>query len=373
MEVKVETKELLNELSIAMSVVETKSTLPILSNLFLSYKDKVLQIAASDLDVTYISEIPCIGEKEGAITIPAKSFSQIIRSFSDSEEVVLKLGDDRKFYVTPSKEKSVYILQTLPAEDFPRLMEPSGTNFTIPFDIFKSILKEALVSVGDNDSRHSVNGVLFIVDKEKIVAVSTDSFRLSYSVREYGFELENELRLLVPKKVLTEVLRLDGIEYLKVFVKDNQIFFSSNGRVLYSRLKDIKFPAFEKVIPTEIFITATIDREEFLKVLKRVLLIADVKTKVVSFDFKNDGNLTIESSSEEGNKGEEHLTCDSYEGSDIKLAFNGGFLVDFLNAVDDEKIVIKMKNAETQCIFEPLREDKSMIFKNIVMPIFRSE
>lgn len=370
MELKVKTKILIEEIGYALSVVEQKSTLPILSHFLLNAASEGCEIAASDLEVTFrgkMSNSEVI--KEGAITVTAKSFAQIIRGFSDSDELYIKLTDERKLSVKPIDQKAEYFLNTLPAEDFPRLIEPSEKSFSLPIDFYKQIVKEVLVSVGVEDTRFSINGVLFIVEPQQIIMVSTDSHRLSFSSRKVDLNIEGQQRFLVPKKVLQETLKFSQSDTINISAKDSQIFFKSGDILLYSRLKDMKFPAYERVIPTDVPITAIFDRVEMLETLKRISNVSDVKTKAIYFNFKSDGSVHLETRNEEGDKGEEFITCESYTGDEVKLTLNGNYFIDFLSSITDEKVQIKMKNSESQCLFEPVREENEGVCKNVAMPL----
>lgn len=370
MEIKLNTKSLIEEIGYALSVVEPKSTLPILSHFLINATEAGCEIAASDLEVTFRGKIANSEViKEGAITVGAKSFSQIIRGFSQSNELNLRVTEDRKLLVKPLSDNAEYFLNTLPAEDFPRLIEPSEKGFLIPMEVYKEMVKEVLVSVGGEDTRFSVSGVLFIIEPKTLTMVSTDSHRLSYSTRKFELDTESQQRFLVPKKVLHETLKFSQSDTIYVSVKDSQIFFKSGEILIYSRLKDTKFPAYERVIPTDVPINAVVNRVKMLEKLKRILNVSDLKTKAIYFYFKNDGSVKLETKNDQGDKGEESFVCDSFAGEDVKLALNGDYLIDFLTSITDDKVQIKMKNSESQCLFEPLREESKGICKNVSMPL----
>ena len=366
MELKVRTKSLIEEVVYALSIVEQKSTFPILSHFLLNSSSGVCELAASDLEVTYRGKIEAEVIKGEAITVPAKSFAQIIRGFNNSNELLLKLNAERRLSVKPLDKKAEYFLNTLPAEDFPRLIDPPEKGFFLPLSIYKEMVKEVLVSIGLEDDRFSVSGVLFVVEPNSLIMVSTDSHRLSYSSRKIEISNENQFRILIPRKVLQETLKFNKSDLIHIFTKDSHIFFKSGDILLYSRLKDAKFPAYEKVIPTDVPITAVIKRENFLESLKRISNVADIKTKAVHLHFNSEGTIQIETRNEEGDKGEEFITCDSYNGEDIKLLLNCNYMLDFLTSIHDE---LKIKDRESQCLFEPLREEDKGICKNVVMPL----
>ena len=63
-----------NGLNIVQNIIGKNLTLPILNNILLSTEKKQLKLSTTDLEMAITSYIPCKIEKEGSITIPAKTF-----------------------------------------------------------------------------------------------------------------------------------------------------------------------------------------------------------------------------------------------------------------------------------------------------------
>ena len=72
MEITVSRQELLKELSATQSVVERKTTIPILSNFLIEADEEKLQITATDLDQAIRTSAPAKVKKSGSCTIPAR-------------------------------------------------------------------------------------------------------------------------------------------------------------------------------------------------------------------------------------------------------------------------------------------------------------
>jgi len=79
MKLKVSRDILLNAIQKVQNIVSSKATLPILSNILISVKKSEMRLNATDLDIGISCEIPVETIEEGAITIPAKRFSDIIK------------------------------------------------------------------------------------------------------------------------------------------------------------------------------------------------------------------------------------------------------------------------------------------------------
>ena len=370
MELKVETKSIVSELNHAVSIVETKGTIPILAHLLLKAQDGYLEIDATDLEVTFRSRVPAVVTEPGGITVDAKSFSQLVRGFSGAKELLLKTTEDRKLFVQPVGEKPEYFFSTLPEEDYPRLLEASGEgSFTLPISSFRKILSEVLTSAGSDESRFSIRGALMIIDQKSLAMVSTDAHRLTFTKRNMEIGVANPLRVLVPKKTLQEAQKIDGSEDIRILIKDNHIFFESGNRVLYSRLMDANFPAYEKVIPKDSNKVVTIKRAELMEKLRRILFFSDIKTRAVNFEFRKDGMIQMDTRNDKGDTGIEKFNGESYEGEEVKIAFNGQYLIDFLNAIEDETVLLKLKDFDCQCLIEPVRDKAEGECMNVLMPL----
>lgn len=370
MELIVETKAIVNEVNHAVSVVESKTTIPILAHLLLKTKDGYLEISGTDLEVTFKSKIPASIKREGGITVDAKSFSQLLRGFSSAKELLLKTTDERKLFVQPVGEKPEYLFSTLPEEDYPKLLDSEGKGmFSLQLSVFKKILAEALTSIGVDDSRFSIRGALLMIDGKSLSMVSTDAHRLTFTKRNMEIGVEAPLRILVPRKTLQEAQKIEGEENVSILVKDNHIFFEAGNRVLYSRLMDTNFPAFEKVIPKDCNKTVVVKREDFMEKLRRISFFSDAKTKAINFDFKKDNIIQINTRNEKGDTGAEIFNCESYDGEEVKITFNAQYLIDFLSALDDQTVLIRMKDADSQCVLEPLRDKSEGECINVLMPL----
>ena len=80
MEFVIQKKDLLRELQTVTGVVEKRATLPILANLLLETNGEMLQVGASDLEVTVRGAAAATIVREGSVTLPAGKLHEIARS-----------------------------------------------------------------------------------------------------------------------------------------------------------------------------------------------------------------------------------------------------------------------------------------------------
>ena len=84
--------QLLLGLQSVQSVVSSRTTLPILSNVLLKAGDNRLELTATDLDVTISCSVEAKVSKPGSTTIPVKKLFGIARELS-SPEIELEVDD----------------------------------------------------------------------------------------------------------------------------------------------------------------------------------------------------------------------------------------------------------------------------------------
>ena len=119
---------LLRPMQQVVGVVERRQTLPVLANLLVQVADGRVTLTATDLEVEMRASVAVDVKADGAVTIPARKWFDLLRALPDGVNVDLQLKGDR---VTMVAGRSRYTLTTLPADEFPnnddfRSSRPSG-------------------------------------------------------------------------------------------------------------------------------------------------------------------------------------------------------------------------------------------------------
>jgi len=372
MNIRVDAKALQTELSLALGIVETKATIPILSNLLIRAEGDHLELAATDLEVTLKTRCPAEVTQAGAITVPAKTFGPIVKAFAGQDApLAIHSTPENKLFIQPEGGKQEYLLHTLPEEDYPTLLQVADAeSLTVPAEALRRCVQEALVSVGTDDNRYSIRGALMILESEGLTVVSTDSHRLTFTQWSGSLDVQASRRALVPRKTLLEFLKLESGGEVKLSFKDNHIFMELGSRLLYSRLLDSTFPAYERVLPADSDKRALVNRASFLERLKRVGMVAETKTRAVTLLFSPGGTVEmVVRNQETGDEGREYLVCESYEGEAVTICFNVDFLIEFLSVSSAEQVSLGMRDAGAQTVFQPVRPESEGIHKYVVMPL----
>src|SRR5256885_7739760 len=169
--VKAKRDEVLAPLAAVSGIIERRHTLPILSNVLIERAGADLSFLATDIEIqiTARSSLPGAGDTK-ALTVGARKLLDILRALPDGAEVTLQQQDKR---LLVKAGKSRFTLQTLPAEDFPRLAKPSGdvARFSLPQKALRRLLSLVQYAMAQQDIRYYLNGLLMAVEDGRLKVV----------------------------------------------------------------------------------------------------------------------------------------------------------------------------------------------------------
>jgi DNA polymerase-3 subunit beta len=376
MELTVAKADLQKELQLCQGVVEKRSTIPILSNVLLKAADGRLQIAATDLDVTILSSCAARVITPGGVTIEAKRLFDIIRSLPD-DDVHMNLQENNSVLVESGTAK--FRLLGLPAEDYPTLPSVDvKESYTIPLDELKTMVAKVKFAITHEETRFQLNGALLKVQPSKLEMVATDGHRMALINFPQGSggngsaTKTTDLTILVPRKALEEILRLESSDEegnVRFGVSENHLFFEAGDRRLLARMIDVNFPNYMEVISRDNDRRVMVDRERLLSTIRRISLVANERTRAVRFDFAP-GKLTVSSTNPELGDARETVPID-YAGNPFFVGLNAAYVTDFLSAVDTPSVSLELKDENSQCIGRPSApsEDLPYEYLYVVMPM----
>ncbi len=371
MELTVARIDLQKELQLCQGVVEKRSTIPILSNVLLKAADGRLQIAATDLDVTILSSCPAKVATAGGVTIEAKRLFDIVRSLPD-EGVRITMQENNSMLIESGTAK--FRLLGLAAEDYPTLPTVTATeSYTVSLEELKTMVAKVKFAITHEETRFQLNGALLKVQAAKMEMVATDGHRMALInfPQGNGKKKGHELTILIPRKALEEILRLEaGDEGTVQFgVSENHLFFDAGDRRLLARMIDVNFPNYMEVIARDNDRHVMVDRERLLSTIRRISLVANERTRAVRFDFAP-GKLTVSSTNPELGDARETVPID-YAGNPFFVGLNAAYVTDFLSAVDTPQVSLDLKDENSQCIGKPSTASEELPYEYlyVVMPM----
>ncbi len=356
---------LLGPLSAVSGIIERRHTLPILSNVLVERSDGKVSFLATDIEVQIRASAELEAAKDAhTITVGARKLVDILRALPEDAEITLQMQDKRMLV---KAGRSRFALQTLPAEDFPRLARPIGepARFSLPQKDLKRLLGLVQYAMAQQDIRYYLNGLLMVVDGGQLRLVATDGHRLSYAAVSLGATLPRQ-EVIVPRKTVIELAKLleDGGDDARIELSSSQAAFSFGSVELVSKLVDGKFPDYTRVIPVGHKNTVTLEREPLRQALLRAAILSNEKFRGVRWVLAS-GGLKIVSSNAEQEEAEETLEV-QYSGDALDIGFNVNYLLDVLNNVGGSELQCSFGDAASSALITvPTEPD----FKYVVMPM----
>ncbi len=371
MELGIERNELLSGLAKIQTVVERKSTMPIISNVLLEAEGDRVRLLGTDLEVAIETEHPAEVLEGGAITVSARKFYEMIREMPDSQ-VLLKEREGGRLSVLAGK--IIYNLVGLPAEQFPSLPAYEDVK-TIEIEAIslKKLINKTIFSVSAEDTRFNLSGIH--VEKvegnenreEKIRTVSSDGHRLSLmeSVVPGIDGLDLESGVILPRKGAREILKLcENNEKLLLGFNGEICLAKAGTTTMIARLIDGEFPDYREIIPSGGKKKITVERHVFLDVLRRTAILSTEKYKAVSFNL-SEGKIEVISVNPDIGDAKEEMEVE-YDGDFLSINFNMHYLIEAIEVMESERLSLEMENESSPCL---IKGEQDIGFLAIVMPM----
>ena len=357
---------LLKPLQAVAGIIERRHTLAILSNVMVSRTAGSLSFLATDVEIEIGSSIAADGPgEEKTVTVGARKLLDILRALPDKAEISL-VAQEKRLVVKSGKSR--YTLQTLPAEDFPRMPVPDSTavKLNVPQALLKSLFLQVAYAMAQQDIRYYLNGLLLMIDNGMLRVVATDGHRLALAEREVAPRDMGKQEVIIPRKSVLELARLldDSDDPVAIELTANQARFSFGSTVLVSKLIDGKFPDYNRVIPKNHPKHLTLNRQVLLQSLQRAAILTNDKFRGVRWVL-GENTLRISSSNTEQEEAQEELGI-VYSGEALYIGLNVSYLVDVLNNLTTDEVECALGDGNSSALFT--LKDKAD-FKYVVMPM----
>lgn len=364
MKLEINRNDLLSALQSVIGVVERRQTMPVLSNLLLKAQADTLVITATDLELELVARLSVSVEQAGATTVPARKLLDICRGLPDSATMVLTM-EEQRMRVTSGRSR--FLLATLPADEFPVLDELAATRqVEISQKTLKQLIDRTHFAMAQQDVRYYLNGLLLVIANQRIRAVATDGHRLALSDAQTQTDNDEPIRVIVPRKAITEVLRLlDASDAsIQLMLSDRHLQIALPDLQFTTKLIDGTFPDYERVIPEAGDKIVSGDRETLSRALARTAILSNEKFKGVRLVLAAN-SLTLQAQNPNHEEAEDEVAVD-YSEEPMEIGFNVNYLMDALAVMDAERFVLELSGPDNSGL---IHEDGDESSKYVVMPM----
>jgi len=337
-------EQILAGLQAVQNVVNTRTTLPILSNVLLRAEGKSLELTATDLDVTISCAVEAKVTKPGTTTIPVKKLFGITKELSGNE---IEIEVDEKNVCSIRSGPSFYRINGLAAEEFPPITKfKEDKKIAVSQETFRSMLRKTSFAISTDEARYVLNGIFISLKDHKMTIVATDGRRLALVDEQVDISENNQGEFIIPAKAVGELNRLLQ-EKGEVCIRyvENQAEFSLTDEKgstisIVTKLIEGNYPNYRQVIPAETKERISLPREEFLHALRRAEIMTSEKANSVKLNFGKN-SLSITSNSPEVGEARESMAV-NYKGKEMAIAFNPKYMIDPLNALPNDEVFIEL-------------------------------
>ncbi len=371
MEIAVSRQDLLRELTATQSVVERKTTIPILSNFLLEADGDRIVITATDLDQSIRTSCTAKVRKPGSCTIPARKLYDYIRLLGDGD-ISVKLLENHWVQIRAGRSNTRMV--GMARANFPQVPEfPESSVTQIPVASLRNLIARTIFAISNEESRYTLNGALLILKAESLAMVATDGHRLAHIEKtgESFSGISGEKKVLIPRKALQELQSLllnTESEALDFADDDSTLFFRVGHRVLTSRRLTGQFPNYEAVMPRDNNKFVIVRSQDLSASIQRVAQFADERSGAIKMRIEQN-ELKVSSSSAEAGESEDTIET-PYSSDPIVVGFNSAYLIDFLKAIGNEgEVRLEFKDAQSAGQMRPEDASDDYKYRYIIMPM----
>lgn len=364
MHFKIEQSKLLEALVKTVPIAEKRSPLPILSHVLFNVSQDKLTLSATDLENGIMVHCDCELIESGQLAIPGKKIFEIVKELNPGPMSVEKVSESR---IKIESSDSVFEISGMDGSDF-----PAWSNFEdmekakVKTEKLLKMIDKTVYAASNDESRFNLNGALFESIEDKLRMIGSDGHRLALANEDLKLSMDE--RKIVPKKGMQELKRI--LESLKekeidLGFEPKNIVITTSNFLMSIRLIHGDYPDYQNVIPKDSDKVVKVNRNDFLRSLRRVGVLAMDQGRGITINFTAN-KAELKSFHPDLGEARDILAVE-YEGADYTGIYNVNYLIDALSVIETETVKIELYSDENgPLIAYPEPDDESF---NLVMPM----
>ena len=367
----------ISQLNNILRAISSKTTIPILTGLKMVVNKDNIVLTGSNSDITIESVINANDaendltiEATGAIVLPARFFSDIVKKLPD-KKVTIEVTSGFQADITSGSAK--FQINGQDAENFPHLPEiETNKSVTLPNDILKEVIRQTVIAVSKQESRPILAGVHMTLKDGVLTAVATDSHRLAQR-KVFLENIDNSIDfdVIIPGKSMEELSGMisDVHEDVQMQVTENQVLFIFGNTHFYSRLLEGNYPETSQLIPQTADTTVELEAGTFLSSIERASLLShESRNDVVKLSLKPSESLVrISGDSPDIGTVEEKVVTSALDGNDLEISFNPNYMKDALRSFGQATIKISFTSPLRPFTLVPTEDQEN--FVHLITPV----
>jgi DNA polymerase-3 subunit beta len=365
-------ENLARSLNIVTKAVDSNPPLPVLANVLLETEDSRLKISATNLELSISVWIGAKVEQSGSITLPARTFSELVSSLSP-ERVDMRLDPATHTVHLRCGVQSSNI-RGIDADEFPPINHNESADLQVQGESLREMINQTAFAAAREQNRPILTGVYLQLEGATMTLAAADGYRLAVRTAEIGASFDERQDMVVPARTMSEVARIiedDQEVGIALPAQRNSVTFFAPNVVISSQLLEGRFPDFASIIPRS-FVTSTV-------MYTNDLLIVCQRAEIFARDNANSANLQVKPALNPGEPAEvlivgksaergdsEGMLDATAEGEPLDISFNIRYLIDVLRVINEERVVFQSNGPENPGVLKPENRDD---FTHVIMPM----
>ena len=359
MNIIIDKNTILLPVSKLVGITEKRSLMPILSNILIDFGKFNTTVYSTDLELSAIGTIEYRAPEEKKIVIHGRKFLEILREM-DNGEITLQIEENILAIIQKQTE---IVLSLQDPEEFPEVKKISGNEeIIIDGATFLEMIEKVSFAISLDETRYILTGMHISGKDGSMVVVGTDGFRMAFYQKQIE-GMKSFKGITIPKRSLSEMERvIDEGEKVIMTIEEKHVQINTKNIVVVSRVIEGSFPDYENVIPQSNDNVIRLDKDSFIRSLKRVSSIIG-RSEPIKMSLTK-GKLEMEAESDIG-RAKEVIDVD-YNGENTTMNFNVRFVMDVISHIEGNTVIMSVPTTYGAVLF---KEENNDFYKNIVMPI----
>ncbi|HJS29682.1 MAG TPA: DNA polymerase III subunit beta [Anaerolineales bacterium] len=373
MKVSVLQENLSRGLNIVSRAVSPRSTLPVLANVLVATDEGRLRLSATNLELGITCWIGAKVEEDGATTVPARTFIDLVNTLSD-DKIEMSLTVRTQTLNIRSGTSNTDI-KCIDAQEFPQLPATDmAEGVQISAADLKEVIRQVVFSASTDEARPILTGVKMEVDGSQITLAAADGFRLSVRSARLPSPDSQPVSAVIPARALHELARIigEGDEVVGMVIPPGrgQVVFHTRDIELVSQLIEGIFPEYEQIIPKSYETRTVLTTSAFLKACRQAEIFARDGSNIARLEIKPStdmglGNVQISAQSEQSGSNETFVDA-TIEGDSVLIAFNVRYLREVLDVITTPDVALETTAPASPGVIRPVGDDS---FIHVIMPM----
>ena len=385
----IEKKELLSSIQHLVSVAPAKNASPILTNYLIqaSEETSLVRITTSDLKITVVVEFTAAVSESGTIAVSARHFNEIVNFMP--EAVISFWRHDELLMIQCNK-----IDFNLLVADHTLFPEVPKVNFdkalVIDAALFDRMVSKTQFAVSTDVNRAVLTGVCWKIMKDSHLMAATDGRKVAEIKIKNSTLLGNQgenasnsednlfldasedsvIERIIPVKTLLFLQKVleSGTKQVKVLIEHSKVIFSYDKFLVFSQVIEHKFPEYQKAFVDTLQNQFVINKDTLREAIRRVALVAPDDNLRIRFELDSE-RFEVNTSDRDTGDAKENLEDYSFQGSHTGVSFNYRYMLGILDAVDSQKVVIKLGTSKDPMMIynQENKENEEITF--LLMPL----